>query len=169
MMKIKIYKKVVIFFFIRISFGSIKSNSNNLDYIRLEAESIKTNVIVDELSFSTVYINDDMKTINIKPIFGLRASQVGFELDTLNINNTLTWISPGLSIQFYKPFINPISPFIIYGWSNFYKHSIYGVSGFSNNYFEYNSEYYIGYSSKSQWNNDMLKNGIDFDENIYGL
>ena len=29
-------------------------------------------------------INDNTKTINLKPIFGLRTSQVGFELDSLN-------------------------------------------------------------------------------------
>ena len=116
-----------------------------------------------------MYINDNNKDINLKPILGVRTSQIGFELDSLNINNMLTWISPGVSIEFYKPIINPIMPFIIYGWSNFYKHSIYGMSNYQENYFKFNPNYYIGYSSKSQWNNKFLKNGIDFDENIYGL
>ena len=156
-------------FFISISFGSIKSNFNSLDYIRMEVKSIDSNMITEEMSSFPVYINDDLKTINIKPIFGLRTSQTAFELDTLNINNTLTWISPGLSIQLYKPFINPISSFVIYGWSNFYKHSMYGITDFPDDYFKFSPEHYIGYSSKSQWNNDLLKNGIDFDENIYGL
>ena len=59
--------------------------------------------------------------------------------------------------------------FIIYGWSDFYKHSIYGMSHYSDNYFNLNPNYYIGYSSQSQWDNQFLKDGIDFDENTYGL
>ena len=73
----------------------------------------------------------------------------------------------------------------MYGWSDFYKHSMYGISNCkeqqqydadliclvsdSDDYFKFNPDYYIGYSSESQWDDDFLKNGIDFDENIYGL
>ena len=49
---------------------------------------------------------------------------------------------------------------------------MYGISSSNTDleqYFKYNPDHYIGYSSKSEWNNDFLKNGIDFDENIYGI
>jgi len=147
----------------------METDFNNLRYIKNEINDINLGSVDSETSSFPNYSNNSNKPISIKPIFGIRMSQVGFELDSLNINNTLTWISPGVSIELYKPVINPIFPFIIYGWSNFYKHSMYGISSYSDDYFKYSPNHYTGYSSKSQWNNNFLKNGIDFDENIYGL
>ena len=147
----------------------METDFNNLRYIKNEINDINLGSVDSEASSFPNYSNNSNKPISIKPIFGIRMSQIGFELDSLNINNTLTWISPGVSIELYKSVINPIFPFIIYGWSNFYKHSMYGISSYSDDYFKYNSNHYTGYSSKSQWNNNFLKNGIDFDENIYGL
>ena len=149
----------------------METNFNNLEYIKREIDIIYSKSINDNIVSYPIYINDNTKTINFKPIFGLRASQIGFELDSLHIDKTLTWISPGVSLEVYKPFINPIFPIIIYGWSNFYKHSMYGMEDPTSNskgYFQFNPDYYIGYSSESQWDN-FLEEGIDFDENIYGL
>jgi len=147
----------------------MKTDFNNLEYIKNEINAINLRSVNSETFSSPIYSNSSNKPISVKPIFGIRMSQIGFELDSLNVNNTLTWISPGVSIELYKPVINHIFPLIIYGWSNFYKHSMYGISDYSDNYFKLNPNHYIGYSSKSQWDDDFLKNGIDFDENTYGL
>ena len=163
------FNKLYIVFFATLCFSSIKTDFNNFRYIENEIDAINSNIVDGKLSSFPIYLGGNNKTISIKPILGLRMSQVGFELDSLNIKNTITWISPGVSIELYKPIINPIAPFIIYGWSNFYKHSIYGMTDYSNAYFKLNPDYYAGYSSQSQWDSDYLRNGIDFDENIYGL
>ena len=170
--EVNLFKNTFIIFFISLCFSSMETNFNDLEYIRREIHVIDSKSINNNIVSYPFYISDNSKTINFKPIFGLRVSQIGFELDSLNIGKTLTWISPGVSLEVYKPFINPIFPIIIYGWSDFYKHSMYGMlnpTSNSDDYFEINPDYFIGYSSKSQWDNEFLKNGIDFDENIYGL
>ncbi|MAR35026.1 MAG: hypothetical protein CL714_05815 [Chloroflexi bacterium] len=162
-------KECIIIFFLSISFSSMNTIFQDIEYIKREIQAIDLESIREDMVFFPFYINNNEKTINLKPILAIRNSQVGFELDSINAINSITWISPGLSVELYKPFINPISSFIIYGWSDFYKHSMYGMTEFSDDYFKFNPDYYIGYSSESQWDNDLLKNGIDFDENIYGL
>ena len=162
-------KKFIIIYFLTICFSSMKTTFNNIEYIKREIQAIDLGSVREDMVFFPFYINNNQKTINLKPILAIRNSQVGFELDSINAINSITWISPGISIELYKPFINPISSFVIYGWSDFYKHSMYGISEFSNSYFDLTPDYYIGYSAESQWNNNFLKNGIDFDENIYGL
>ena len=141
-----------------------------MQYVKKEIQTIDSESINDKIySFPNYHHSNIQKRFNFKPIIGIRASQIGFEIDSLNLQNMITWISPGLSVEFYKPMINPITSFIIYGWSNFYKHSMYGVSrSESSDYFKFNPDYYLGYFSESQWESKLLKNGIDFDENIYG-
>ena len=161
-------KKIIIIYFLTICFSSMKTTFNNVEYFKREIQAVNSESISEDMIFFPFYVNDNQEAFTLKPIFAIRNSQLGFELDSLNIANSITWISPGISIELYKPFINPISSFIIYGWSDFYKHSMYGMTEFANDYFKFNPDYYIGYSSESQWDNNLLKNGIDFDENIYG-
>tara|TARA_B100001250_G_C19794080_1_gene787951 strand:+ start:781 stop:2244 length:1464 start_codon:yes stop_codon:yes gene_type:complete len=166
-------KIINILFILNLCFSTIPINFNQFKYVKEEINSIDLRIIDESSCYFphySPYSNDKNEGFSLIPIFGMRVSQTGFQLDSLNINNTLSWISPGISINYYKPIINPIFPILIYGWSNFYKHSMYGVdySSTSNRFFN-NPDYYMGYYSKSQWETDPLNNGIDFDENIFGL
>ena len=107
-----LFKKILIIFFTGLCFSSIEANFNDLEYIRRELDVIDSKSINDNIVSYPIYISDNTKTINFRPILGIRLNQIGFELDSLNADNTLTWISPGLSLEVYKPFINPIFPVI---------------------------------------------------------
>ena len=95
-------KKIIILYFLTICFSSMKTTFNNIEYIKREIQAIDLGSVGEDMVFFPFYINNNEKAIDLKPILAIRNSQVGFELDSINAINLITWISPGMSIELYQ-------------------------------------------------------------------
>lgn len=111
----------------------------------------------------------------ITPIFAIRYNNVGFEFDSLNINKSILWITPGLKINTTFPVISPYTGIMMHVWADFYKHSAYNLS--SNSFLSETNlnlfKYHPKYSNEFYTLAEIGRNAIEFDESqggcsIYG-
>ena len=49
------------------------------------------------------------KRLHIAPVFAIRYSNTGFEIDSVHVNHSVLWFSPGLKINSTIPVISPYS------------------------------------------------------------
>ena len=115
------------------------------------------------------------KNLSFNPVFGLRYSYMGYEINPIGSFSPVIWITPGLQFNYITPIISPYSGFLFHVWGSFYKHSAYFLDKseinkeflISQNFkpFEYqpylSMEYFVK-TEKPNW-------GIDFDESQGGL
>ena len=68
----------------------METSFNDFEYIKREIKAIELESINDKIFSFPIYYHNNKKIISFKPIAGIRISQVGFELDSLNINNLIS-------------------------------------------------------------------------------
>ncbi len=178
-----------LFLFLFIFVSNLQSQGLNLD-------ATKSEYIINEIySIQNAYINEDLflfpvrekvppeeyinlfqkinKTVKLEPIFAMRFSSSGFELDSANTPSSVLWITPGVKITTTIPLINPMSGIWFYAWGRFHKHSAYGFNG---NEIDLSSENYYTSFNYTPYNNteyivntEKPDNGVDFDEGQGGI
>ena len=177
------------FFFILIMFFIIQAqgldlHENFYDRVSKEIKSIQNNSISENLFIYPLkehkkksyynFLNSSINNLSISPIFGMRISSSGYEINNLT-PNPIIWISPGLSLSINKVILNSLSPIWFSGKFNFHKHSAYGIknklymegSTFDTKkhelLFRYNPDISFPFYSNVNQSNG---NGIDFDETL---
>ena len=120
------------------------------------------------------FLSSSIKDISIYPIFAIRISNSGYEINNLT-PSPIIWITPGLNLYFNKVILNLLNPIWIFGNFSFYKHSAYGIKNnlhmegntFDINndklLFQYNPDYSFPFYNNVKQSNG---NGIDFDETL---
>ena len=146
------------------------------EYNFIDKQIIKDNLfiypVVNYEKNNSFNLLNKLNNIDIYPIFGLKYSQTGFEIND-NVPIPIIWVTPGLEFNFNKLVINSTSPIWISGCLSFAKHSAYGVNEnlYINSSLDFNNidqpplfinnpKYQFGYFRNVKNSN----NGIDFDE-----
>lgn len=109
--------------------------------------------------------------LKISPVFAMRYSSNGFEIDSTHIQSSVLWLSPGLKIKTTQPVISPYTGILLHIWAEFYKHSAYNLS--SSTFIENKGEILFKHNPylSNEFYSASIKpdNGIDFDESKGGI
>ena len=149
-----------------IEYNIIKQNNIKEDLYIYPLKSYKKNT-------SYNFFNK-AKNLDLFPVFGIRYSKSGFEINEQS-KNSILWYTPGIDFAFNKIILTSMNPLWLNGLFSFHKHSAYGVDNdlrvesslnFNNidnlPIFLYNDNYQYGFFRNVQNSN----NGIDFDESV---
>jgi len=107
--------------------------------------------------------------LRLEPVWGMRWSSAGFEMDPENTPGPVLWISPGMKISYSTYVVDPMLNIWLYAWGRFHKHSAYGFNGrkvrADQTLFPY-----VPDDSMEYYNQSITpRNGIDFDETLGGI
>lgn len=172
-------KYVIIILFHFLMSQGVNTYLSYNEKIYIEIEAIKKNNEFNELFIFPVIqkkpknklnlIKKYSKLLKLEPIFALRYSTIGFEIDEENTPSKAIWITPGIHLSSQIPFYYNFTSSWFYIWTDFYKHAAYGFNGeiISRNkkLFNYNPYHSIEYYEQST---NMFK-GIEFDEGQGGI
>ena len=101
-----------------IEYNIIKQNNIKEDLYIYPLKSYKKNT-------SYNFFNK-AKNLDLFPVFGIRYSKSGFEINEQS-KNSILWYTPGIDFAFNKIILTSMNPLWLNGLFSFHKHSAYGV------------------------------------------